>query len=80
MRTPDDAWAMLVVAVDVIDVGEPDTDGRAVLFAGTWLTDQPPADLHDGDLVIPTTMATSPYTTNTPQTSRYCWLTENAGW
>lgn len=52
MHTPDHAWAMLVLAVDIIDDGEPDTDGRAVLFAGTWLTDQPPADLHNGDLVI----------------------------
>jgi hypothetical protein len=52
MRTPDDVWAMLVLAVDVIDDGEPETDGRAVLFAGAWLANQLPADLHDGDLVI----------------------------
>jgi hypothetical protein len=52
MRIPDDVWAMLVLAVDVIDDGEPETDGRAVLFAGAWLANQPPVDLHDGDLVI----------------------------
>ena len=52
MRTPDDAWAMLVLAVDVLDDGVPGVDGRAYLFVGVWLADQPPADLYDGDLVI----------------------------
>ena len=52
MRVPDNAWAMLVLAVDVLGEVDPDTAGQVALFAGTWLTDQPPADLHDGDIVI----------------------------
>ncbi|WP_152551904.1 restriction system modified-DNA reader domain-containing protein [Actinokineospora spheciospongiae] len=52
MRVPDGAWAMLVLAVDVHGDVDPDTAGKVALFAGTWLADQPPADLHDGDLVI----------------------------
>lgn len=52
MRVPDGAWAMLVLAVDIHGDVDPDTTGKVALFAGTWLGDQQPADLHDGDLVI----------------------------
>ncbi|MFD0204238.1 MULTISPECIES: DUF4357 domain-containing protein [Saccharothrix] len=52
MRVPDNAWAMLVLAVDILGEVDPDTAGQVALFAGSWLADQPPADLHDGDLVI----------------------------
>ncbi len=52
MRVPDNAWAMLVLAVDILDDIDPDTAGQVALLAGTWLADQPPADLHDGDLVV----------------------------
>lgn len=43
---------MLVLAVDILGEVDPDTAGQVALFAGTWLEDQPPADLHDGDLVV----------------------------
>ncbi len=52
MRVPDNAWAMLVLAVDILGEVDPDTAGQVAVFAGTWLADQPPADLHDGDLVL----------------------------
>jgi len=52
MRVPDGAWAMLVLAVDVHGGVDLDTAGKVTLFAGMWLDDQPPADLHVGDLVI----------------------------
>ncbi|WP_424187648.1 hypothetical protein ACOBQX_07580 [Actinokineospora sp. G85] len=52
MRVPDNAWAMLVLAVDILGEADPDAAGQVALFAGTWLADQPPSDLHDGDLVI----------------------------
>jgi hypothetical protein len=52
MRVPDNAWAMLVLAVDILGDIDPDTAGQVALLAGTWLADQPPADLHDGDLVV----------------------------
>lgn len=51
MRTPD-AWAMLVLAVDILGDVDPDTAGQVALFAATWLRGRAPADLHDGDLVI----------------------------
>ena len=50
--TGNNAWAMLVLAVDILSEVDPDTTGQVALFAGTWLADQPSADLHDGDLVI----------------------------
>ncbi|WP_158851201.1 restriction system modified-DNA reader domain-containing protein [Saccharothrix deserti] len=52
MRTPHDAWAMLVLAVDILGDVDPDTAGQVALFTATWLRGRPPADLHDGDLVI----------------------------
>ncbi|MCT2584565.1 hypothetical protein [Actinophytocola gossypii] len=43
---------MTLLSVDVLgDVG-PATAGQVAMFAGTWLPDHPPADLHDGDLVV----------------------------
>ena len=53
MRLPDRVWAILVVAVDIVDgIADPDRAGEVVLFAGCWMLDQPPADRHDGDLVL----------------------------
>jgi hypothetical protein len=53
MRCPDDVWAMLVTAVDIISDADPDRADEVVLFAGTWVPEQPPADsLYDGDLVV----------------------------
>jgi len=53
MRCPDDMWAMLVTAVDIIADADPDRAGQAALFTGVWAPQQPPADgLHDGDLVV----------------------------
>lgn len=49
MRQPDQTWAMLVNAVDL--VGDIAYGAELELFAGSWLTEQPPADLCDGDLV-----------------------------
>ncbi|MBW4717353.1 hypothetical protein [Saccharothrix obliqua] len=59
MRHPKDTWAMLVLAVDVLDDIDSDTDrdDQVVLFAGCWLPKQPPAALHEGDLVL---MLTAP--------------------
>jgi hypothetical protein len=50
MRQPDNTWALLVQAVDYTkdDVGGEELE----LFAGSWLSDQPPSDLFDGDLVV----------------------------
>jgi hypothetical protein len=52
MRHPENAWAMLVLAADVLDDTDPDREGEVVLFAGCWLPHQPPAALHEGDLVL----------------------------
>ncbi|MET9263796.1 hypothetical protein [Amycolatopsis sp. NPDC004079] len=53
MRNPDDAWAMLVTAVDIDDDPALDRWDHATLFTGTWVARQPPADGHyDGDLVV----------------------------
>jgi hypothetical protein len=53
MRLPERTWAMLVVAVDIIDDTEPDRVGEVELFAGSWVPEQPPADgPYDGDLVL----------------------------
>ncbi|WP_091373278.1 restriction system modified-DNA reader domain-containing protein [Actinokineospora alba] len=52
MRHPDNAWAMLVLAVDVLDDTDPDRQGEVALFAGCWLTQQRPASLSEGDLVL----------------------------
>lgn len=52
MRCPDDLWAMLVSAVDIMGDTDPDRAGDVVLFAGQWVGQQPPADLYDGDLVV----------------------------
>ncbi|MFT7837746.1 hypothetical protein Q5530_16550 [Saccharothrix sp. BKS2] len=52
MRHPEDTWAMLVLAADVLDDTDPDRNGEVALFAGCWLPEQPPAAGCDGDLVI----------------------------
>lgn len=52
MRHPEQVWAMLVLAVDVLDDTDPDREGEVALFAGCWLPDQPPARFCDGDLVL----------------------------
>lgn len=53
MRCPDDVWAMLVTAVDILGDADPDRAGEVALFAGNWVPQQPPADsLYDGDLVL----------------------------
>lgn len=52
MRCPDEVWAMLILAVDIIGDTDPDRAGEAALFAGSWVPEQPPADLYDGDLVL----------------------------
>src|SRR5881275_129217 len=44
VRCPDDVWAMLVTAVDIIGDTDPDRTGEVALFAGNWVADQPPAD------------------------------------
>lgn len=51
-RLPENVWAMLVVAADLaVDDGSGHA-GEVDLFAGSWLTTQPPAGLCDGDLVV----------------------------
>jgi hypothetical protein len=50
MRQPEKTWALLVQAVDIAT--DHDREQELELVAGSWLTDQPPADLHDGDLVV----------------------------
>ena len=50
MNQPNHAWALLVQAVDI--TGDLDLGEELELFAGTWLANQPPADLVDGDLVV----------------------------
>ncbi|WP_156755849.1 hypothetical protein [Actinokineospora pegani] len=56
MRTPDNTWAFLVLAVDLH--ATPDQD--VALFAGTWLPEKPPAAAHDGDTVITLTESKRP--------------------
>jgi RAMA domain-containing protein len=51
MRLPEKTWAMVVLAVGIIDA-EPDQAGEVELFAGSWVPERPPADLYDGDLVV----------------------------
>ena len=61
MRCPDDVWAMLVTAVDIIGDTDPDRTGEVALFAGNWVADQPPADCsYDGDLVVRLTHPADP--------------------
>jgi Restriction Enzyme Adenine Methylase Associated len=60
MRLPDQAWAMLVLAVDIVGDTDPDRIGEVELFAGSWVPAQPPADLHDGDLVVRLTQPDDP--------------------
>jgi hypothetical protein len=61
MRCPDDMWAMLVLAVNIIGDNDPDRAGEVALFAGQWVGDQPPADdQYDGDLVVRLTHPTDP--------------------
>jgi hypothetical protein len=62
MQHPDDVWAMLVVAVDIVgDDTDPDRAGEVALFAGQWVAHQPPADnLYDGDLVVRLTHPADP--------------------
>jgi hypothetical protein len=52
MRAPTGTWALLIQAVEVATAVE--ADGRAALrlLAGSWLADQAPAALCDGDLVL----------------------------
>ncbi|GAA1291751.1 hypothetical protein [Saccharothrix xinjiangensis] len=52
MRQPEDTWAMLMLAADVLDDTDPDREGEVVLFAGCWLSEQPSAALREGDLVL----------------------------
>jgi len=51
MRLPEQVWAMLVMAVDIVDGTDPDRAGEVALFAGEWVP-EPPADLCDSDLVV----------------------------
>ena len=51
-RQPVGIWGMLVLAVDIVGDTDPDRAGELALFAGSWIPEQPPADLHDGDLVV----------------------------
>ncbi|WP_436499536.1 hypothetical protein [Actinokineospora sp. HUAS TT18] len=52
MRHPENAWAMLVLAADVLDDTDPDREGEVALFAGRWLPEQPPATQCEGNLVL----------------------------
>lgn len=52
MRQPANTWAMLVLAVDVLDDTDPDRQGEVALFAGCWLLEQPHAASCEGDLVL----------------------------
>jgi hypothetical protein len=53
MRCPDDVWAILVTAVDIISDADPERAGEVALLTGHWEPEQPPADsLYDGDLVV----------------------------
>jgi len=52
MRQPENTWALLVLAADVLDDTDPDREGEVALFAGCWLPDQPHAALREGDLVL----------------------------
>ncbi|EWC64500.1 hypothetical protein UO65_0107 [Actinokineospora spheciospongiae] len=52
MRLPEGTWAMLVVAVDVVNHTDPDREDDIALFAGAWVAEQPSAELCEGDLVV----------------------------
>jgi hypothetical protein len=52
MRLPEHTWAMLVLAVDIVGDTEPERAGEVELFAGSWVSERPPAELYDGDLVV----------------------------
>ncbi|MEV6712710.1 hypothetical protein AB0M48_11780 [Lentzea sp. NPDC051208] len=52
MRQPENTWALLVVAADVLDDTDPNREGEVALFAGCWLPDQPQAAVCEGDLVL----------------------------
>ncbi|MBB5808875.1 hypothetical protein F4560_008643 [Saccharothrix ecbatanensis] len=52
MRQPENTWAMLVLAADVMDDTDPDREGEVALFAGCWLPGQPQAAMCEEDLVL----------------------------
>ena len=52
MRMPEGMWAMLVVAVDVVNRTDPGREDDIALFAGIWVAEQPSAELCEGDLVV----------------------------
>ncbi len=52
MRQPENTWAMLVLAADVLDDTDPDREGEVALFAGCWLPEQLQAAVSGGDLVL----------------------------
>lgn len=52
MRLPQQVWAMLVVAVDIVEGTNPDRAGEVALFAAEWVPEQPPAEVYDGGLVV----------------------------
>jgi Restriction Enzyme Adenine Methylase Associated len=60
MRLPERVWALLVVAVDIVDGTDPDRAGEVALFAEAWVPEQPPAELYDGDLMVRLTHPAEP--------------------
>jgi hypothetical protein len=64
MRQPDNTWALLVLAADVLDDTHLNRYGDVVLFVGSWLPDQPPAAGCEGDLVL---VLTAPEGESPPQ-------------
>ncbi|WP_253886228.1 hypothetical protein [Actinokineospora diospyrosa] len=64
MRCPEQAWGLLVLAVDILDEADPDREGDVVQFAGYWVPRQPADGLYDGDLVV---RLTSSGGTSTPE-------------
>ncbi|GAA2693171.1 MULTISPECIES: hypothetical protein [Actinosynnema] len=55
VRMPEDAWGLVVIGARAIDTdapADPELVDAADLLAGVWLPEQPPADVHSGDLVV----------------------------
>lgn len=52
MHPPAGAWGLIVVAVRTTAATRATRADTAEVFAGVWVPEPPPADLHDGDVAV----------------------------
>jgi hypothetical protein len=81
MRCPDDVWAMLVTAVDIISDADPDRAGEVALFAGNWVPEQTSGrqPVRRRPRRTPDPPGRSHVPAAPPPMSRCCWHTGDLG-